>query len=687
MDVFAERTWMYSQRSCAEDDHVIAIKPDSKHERRMISAIRFKHWPESARELTLSTAVVLLALAPHVPHLPFWIPLIVVGCLAWRVTLELHAAVLPNKWLRNFIAIAAMISVFVKFRTLNGLEAGTALLSVMAGMKLLETRDHRDYTILIFIAFFLLFAELLYDQSLWMIPFTGVTTLFCAATLMRLHDGGARLSYSDALKRCVRMGLQAAPLAILLFLFFPRLQGQFWALPSRGGATSGLSDSMSPGDVTHLSLSDDVAFRVEFTGTPPPPFNLYWRAIVLHGFDGRTWRRTREAPSPPSVQPLGSIYEYRLLLEPTNQSWIPVLDVPLDWQLPRSAMSGDMQLVTAEPVSKVTAISVRSTIQYKFGEQLSTWARNTDLQLPERSNPRARELAQKLLSQAGDEKQYINTVLRMFNRENFSYTLEPSPLGLNAVDDFLFNTHNGFCEHYASAFTVLMRSAGIPARVVTGYQGGEFNGMGNYMIVRQADAHAWSEVWLKGEGWVRIDPTAAIAPERVNKGLQSALSDAEPVPGRMLRRFEWLNSMRLGFDAVNTFWKKHIVQFDALKQQSLLANVGIDSTDWRTLGLTLVIIFVIFFLGLLVYLTWRYKPAPIDPAAREYLKLQHKLEALQIVRLPHEGPSDFLKRAATLQPARATQLKDISDAYVALRYSPRPEDDLFENLKKMINEF
>jgi len=653
----------------------------------MIAAIRFKHWPESARELTLSTAVVLLALAPHVPHLPFWIPLIVVGCLAWRITLEVHAGILPSKWLRNLIAIAAMISVLMRFRTLNGLEAGTALLSVMAGMKLLETRDHRDYTILIFIAFFLLFAELLYDQSMWMIPFVGVTTLFSAVTLMRLHDGGARLTYPDALNRCVRMAVQAAPLAILLFLFFPRLQGQFWALPSRGGATTGLSDSMSPGDVTQLSLSEEVAFRVEFNGTPPPLSNLYWRAIVLHGFDGRTWRRTRELSSLPAVQPLGPVFDYRLLLEPTNQSWVPVLDVPLEWQLPRSTMLADMQLVTAEPISKVTAVPVRSTIQYKFGEQLSAWARNTDLQLPERSNPRTRELAQQLLSQAGDEKQFINAVLHMFNRESFSYTLEPSPLGLNAVDDFLFNTHNGFCEHYASAFTVMMRLAGIPARVVTGYQGGEFNGLGNYMIVRQENAHAWSEVWLNGEGWVRIDPTAAIAPERVNQGLQSALSSTEPVPRRILRQFEWLNTMRLGVDAINTFWKKHIVQFDALKQQSLLSHLGVDSTDWRSLGFTLVIIFVLFFLGLLAYLTWRYKPTPLDPAAREYLKLQKKLEMIQINRLPHEGPYDFLERAAALQPARAIQLKDIRDVYVALRYSPKPDPASLGKLQKMVSEF
>ncbi|MES1195588.1 MAG: DUF3488 and transglutaminase-like domain-containing protein, partial [Steroidobacter sp.] len=473
--------------------------------------------------------------------------------------------------------------------------------------------------------------------------------------------------------------------AILLFVFFPRLQGQFWTLPSRGGATSGLSDIMSPGDVSQLSLSDDVAFRVEFDGNPPPESQRYWRAIVLHDFDGRTWSRPYLQPATPVVQAAGAVYDYRLLLEPNNQRWIPVLDAPLQWQLPRSVMFQDLQLRAAEPISQLTAVTARSATSYHLDSQLPHHARRMDTQLPAASNPRSSELARQMRMQAGSDEIYINNVLHLFNRQDFYYTLEPPPLGANAVDDFLFNTRSGFCEHYASAFTVMMRAAGIPARVVTGYQGGEINSLGNYMIVRQADAHAWSEVWLDDRGWVRVDPTAAIAPERVNNGLQSALSATEPVPGRLLRRFHWLNSMRLSWDAINTLWTKHIVEFDTFKQEALLSKLGIDSRDWQSVGLALVVAFVLFFLGMLVYLTWKFKPAQVDPAVKLYMKLQRKLETQQLIRALHEGPNDFLKRAATVHPARAVQLREIRDAYIALRYEPRPNSGMLEKLRELVN--
>ncbi|MES1190311.1 MAG: DUF3488 and transglutaminase-like domain-containing protein [Steroidobacter sp.] len=648
-------------------------------------SLRFNHWPESARELTFTTSAVLLALLPHVPHLPYWIPVIVIASLLWRIVVELRAAALPNKWLRNAIAITALMSVLITFHTLNGLEAGTALLSIMAGMKLLETRDHRDYTILIFIAFFLLFAELLYDQSMWMLPYMAISTLFTTATLMRLHDGGAQLTYRDALKRCTWMAIQAAPLAILLFIFFPRLQGQFWTLPSRSGATSGLSDTMSPGDVSRLSLSDDVAFRVEFKGAAPPEAQRYWRAIVLHDFDGRTWSRTRLQPALPTVIPRSVAYDYRLLLEPSNQRWIPLLDAPLQWRLPHSIMLPDLQLRSAEPIAQLTAVEVQSATAYQLDQQLSSYARRMDTRLPHTTNPRSHELAQQMRQQAGDDATYINNVLRMFRQQHFYYTLEPPPLHANAVDDFLFNTRSGFCEHYASAFTVLMRAAGIPARVVTGYQGGEFNSLGNYLIVRQSDAHAWSEVWLDNKGWVRVDPTAAIAPDRVNMGLDSALSASEPVPGRLLRQFHWINSMRLSWDALNTFWKDHIIEFNAMEQQLLLSKIGIDSNDWRSLGFGLVIIFIAFFVTLLAYLTWKFRSVAIDPVQREYLRLQNRLEKYQIVRQPHEGPYDFLARAAKLHPSGAMILKEIRDIYIALRYQPQPDQERLSRLRELVN--
>ena len=656
--------------------------------------LQCNHWPESARVLGMVAITVLLALLPHLPHLPIWIPCLVIVALLWRLTLELRAVALPPRWLRIVMAITSMLLVVLNFHTLNGLEAGTALLTMMAGMKLLETRDSRDYTILIFIALFLLFAELLYDQSMLMLPYLLVSTLFSTATLLRLHDGGAHMAFSVALKRSTKMLMQALPLAVLLFLFFPRLPGQFWALPARGAASSGLSETMSPGDVSKLSLSDAVAFRVEFNGALPPAAQRYWRTIVLHDFDGRTWRRQRDAfmnrelPLP-TIQVNGEIYDYRVLLEADNQRWIPVLDVPLQWNLPHSAMLPDLQLVTVDPISQLTAVKLRSATHYQFGEQLSPLNRRIDTRLASALNPRSRELAQRLRSETTDDASYIATVLRMFNQQHFVYTLEPPPLGANAVDDFLFTTRRGFCEHYASAFTVLMRAADIPARVVTGYQGGElnaqFNATGSYLIVRESDAHAWSEVWLDGRGWVRVDPTAAIAPQRIENNLQSFMAGNEPVPGRLLRQFKLLNSLRMNWDALNTYWKNRIVQFDSEQQQAVMKWLGFDNADWQTLGLSLVVAFVLFFFAMMIYLTWRFKPKQRDPAMSLYLVLQRKLAKRQIHCAPHEGPMDFLSRAVVIQPMYAMQLKEIRDVYVALRYGPHPDATQLQRLRELVS--
>jgi len=648
--------------------------------------LQVNRWPEAARSLAAVAAVVLLALLPHVPHLPFWIPTLVVGALLWRLWLELTAAALPARWLRNLIAIVALLLVAVSYRTLNGLEAGTALLATMAGMKLIETRGVRDYTILIFISFFLLFAELLYDQSIVMLPYLLICATLITATLLRLHDGGAHIGYRDAVLRSARMLLQALPLAVLLFVFFPRLPGQFWAVPARDSATTGLSEEMNPGDVSDLSLSGSVAFRVEFKAALPPPAQRYWRAIVLHNFDGRTWRRERGGMLlPQTISDTADTYDYRLLVEPNNQRWIPVLDVPVQWSLRRSFMTGDLQLITPDPITQLTAITVRSATRYRFGVQLPLNSRRVDTRLSGTLNPRTRALAQQLRAQAGSDEDYIAAVLHMFNEQQFFYTLEPPRLEANAVDDFLFNTKRGFCEHFASAFTVLMRAAGIPARVVTGYQGGEYNSMGGYLIVRESDAHAWSEIWLEGRGWQRVDPTAAVAPQRIERGIDAALAANEAVPGCMLRQSQLFNRLRLGWDTLNTYWKQRIVQFDADEQRTIMNWLGIDNTDWRSLGLGLVLVFVIFFVALMTYLAWRFKPKQRDPVLTVYAALKRTLARQQLYCESYEGPMDFLSRVATTRPAVAAQLTEIRDLYVELRYGPQPTAQQLSRLRHLIS--
>lgn len=648
-------------------------------------------WPESAKSLGMLAGVVLLALLPHVTHLPFWIPLCVIAATVWRLWIEIHAGALPNKWLRSGLALLAMLAVIANFRTLNGLEAGTALLGMMAGMKLLESRAVRDYSILVFIALFLLFAELLYEQNLILLPYLLLCTTLITSCLLRMHDGGAQLSHSAAMIRSSRMLLQALPLAVLLFLFVPRLPGQFWVLPSRGAATSGLSETMSPGDVSNLSLSSEVAFRVEFEGTPPPASQRYWRAVVLHDFDGRTWRRQRsEMFAPQKVIAGDKTYRYRMLMEPSNQRWVPVLDVPLQSDLRRSFITSDMQLLSFMPVTKLIAVKVVAATDYQLGERLSTSMARIDTLLPGALNPRARAMAEQLRAQLGakrgDDAGYVNAVLRQFRQQAFYYTLEPPLLGAHTVDDFLFNTRRGFCEHFASAFTFLMRAGGVPARVVTGYQGGEINPVNNYLVVRQSDAHAWSEVWLEGRGWVRVDPTAAIAPQRVERGLESAIAESEMLPGRTLRRSPWMYPLRQNWDAVNTFWKSHIVNFDSEDQRSVMNALGIKNADWRTLGMALLIALVGFFLSMMAWLTWRYRPRRSDPAVEAYAELKRKLAKAGIVCAPHEGPVDFLSRAAQAKPELSSQLQQLRDVYIALRYEPGPSSQALSQLRYLVNQ-
>ena len=627
--------------------------------------------PREARRLSWVLLAVAAALLPHVMQVPLWLIALVVAGGAWRLTVELRGWQLPRRWLRTIIAVLAVLLVLLTYRTLNGLEAGTTLLVVMAGVKLLETRTVRDLTVLLFLSYFLLFAGFLYNQSLVQLPYMLFAAWLLTATLLRIHAAEATLRVKDALWMTGRMLLQALPVAALMFVFFPRLPGQFWAVPSRESARTGLSDEMTPGDVSELTMSGAIAFRVRFEGNAPPPRERYWRGPVLHEFDGRTWRRLRGRfyPQQPT-EPAGPRYTYRVTLEPHQQRWLFALDTPTDWPAGRAFKTFDFQLVTAEPVASPTSYTLQSHTLYQVPGRLPTSIQHLDTLLFTHRNPRARTLALDLRRSSGSDVAYIQALLQKFRQEEFYYTLQPPTLASDSVDDFLFNTKRGFCEHFASAFTMMMRAAGIPARVVTGYQGGEFNPIGNYFIVRQSDAHAWSEVWLANQGWVRVDPTAAIAPERIERGLDFAMDESEPVPGRLLRRSELLVQLRNAWDAVNTFWNDRIVEYDADQQRSLLRYFGFDPGDWRTIGLTLVFLVMGFLAALAGYLGWRYGYRRSDPVARLYEQVCRRLAQHSIPRKSYEGPRDYLERVAQARPDLARQVQAFAATYLALQYGP-----------------
>jgi transglutaminase-like putative cysteine protease len=648
----------------------------------MALAARF---PASSQPLLWVVAVLVLTLLPHYSQLPFWVVLLVGVGIVWRLVIESGQRQLPPRLLRIALAIAAMIGILLTYRTLNGLEAGTAFLALLAGMKLLETRGVRDLTVLVFVAYFLLFAGFLYNQQLVLLPYMLLTAWLLTATLMRIHQKSP-MSVREALLLTGKMSLQALPVAVLLFVFFPRLPGQFWALPARSSAITGLDDEMSPGDVSELSISGAVAFRVKFEGELPPPQERYWRGPVLHEFDGRTWRMSEMPLVPQELQVGEKHYRYRITLEPHNRHWVFPLDVVTDWPQRQMRRTHDLQLMSRNAISTLSSFELTSATSYQVMGPLPLSTQRAMLNLPPNRNPRSLELARRMRAQAGDDEAFIRAVLDMFREQEYFYTLEPPRLEADSVDDFLFNTRRGFCEHFASAFTFMARAAGIPARVVTGYQGGDFNPLGGHLIVRQSDAHAWSEVWIDGRGWVRVDPTAAVAPERVERGIDAAMDESEPVPGRVFRRSSVLSRVLLAWDAVNAFWNDQIIEFGASQQRSLLQWLGIDQPDWRNLGVALAITLAGFFAILSAYLAWQFRPRARDPVAEVYQHLCRKLARHQLARQPHEGPDDYLGRVIEAKPALAAQLSEIRTLYISLRYGPSPLSSSLSRLKFLVGQ-
>jgi protein-glutamine gamma-glutamyltransferase len=644
--------------------------------------------PSRLRGLAWVLAALAAAVGPHVPHLPAWVTLLLLAVCAWRWTADLRGRRLAPLPLRVVVVLVSTVAIFGTYRTLNGIEAGTAFLVLMAAAKLLETRTSRDLTVIVFIGWFLLYAALLREQSLSQLPWLLGSTFLTAVALMRVHASSAQAPARHIVRRTLRLLLLAAPLALLLFLLFPRLPGPFWGIDSRSEARTGLDDEMTPGDVSDLSASGEVAFRVRFFGPTPPPEQRYWRGPVLHEFDGRSWRRPSAQAFPqPQVTFRGTGIRYQVTLQPHARRWVLALDLPSQWPAREITQSFDLTLLSARPINNVAAFDLTSHMDFTAGASLAASMRRKDLALPlDGTNARSVALGRELAARhAGNPRAIVGELLTMFRQQPFVYTMQPPRLADNAVDEFLFDTRKGFCEHYASAFTVVMRAAGVPARVVTGYQGGEFNPFGGYLIVRQSDAHAWSEVWIEGRGWSRVDPTAAVAPERIQGSLIDAVAEDEPVPGRLRDASPIWLQVELGWDAVNDFWNQRVVRFDAQSQFDLLERLGVDDPDWRALGLGLAGSLAAFFVALSTYLAWRYRPPPRDWPGRLHDVVVARLRKRGLTPGPAEGPVAFIERAERDCPDLARTLAEIRKLYAALRYGPAPRDDDLRRLKHAVN--
>jgi transglutaminase-like putative cysteine protease len=627
--------------------------------------------PLDVRNVLWLLAAMTFVLAPHVPRLPYWIAILCAIVIAWRAWISWAAWHHPTRALMLVLTFASTIGIWRTYGSLFGREAGVALLIVMSALKLLEMRTQREVTLAIYLGFFMVMTNFLFSQS---IPL-GVYMLVCVwifvATMVGFNRVGRPPPLMERLRPAGALVVQALPLMAAFFLLFPRVQGPLWALPrDTSSARSGLTDTMSPGNISNLIKSDEVAFRVQFQGDMPPYGALYWRGPVLSEFDGVTWRMFEREGTlhslsyPRRERPVS----YTVTIEPHQKTWLFALDVPAD--VPRRVfVLYDLQVRNFAPVNQRFAYDVTSWLDYRYGENLSPMRRELTLQLNDDHNPRAIEWGRALAQETRDPRLIVARAMQRFSRE-FTYTLEPPTLDMrHPYDDFLFNTKRGFCEHFAGAFTLVMRAAGVPARVVTGYQGGEVNPLNKELIVRQADAHAWSEVWMAGEGWVRVDPTAAVSPTRVESGVNAALGPIGVIPTLIAAdQFQVLARIRWAWHMANSQWNQWVIGYTPDRQRQFFQNLGWPSVDWRTLVFWLVVATFAVGGAISIGLLVRDRPPRRDPAVVAWQRYCAKLAGAGVTRAPHEGPLDFLARVRSVKPQIAREAEEITQRYVEARY-------------------
>lgn len=648
---------------------------------------------------------VVLVIAPLSVRMPMWVTAIAMLCVFWRMLIFTGKLNFPGRLSRIAVVIFTLLVSALQMRNFGvGLDSAASLLALGFVFKLIEMRQKRDIYVVISLCFVMLMVGFLYSQGVFMTLYITLVVMIVTGAMIALNRSSLIVDTASTLRLASKIILQAIPLTVVLFMVFPRI-APLWAVPVQSSsASTGVTDEMSPGDISQLGRSGDLAFRVQFENSAPPLHrDLYWRGLVLDNFDGNTWRRSRSSSSYSAASALAdfrwnwkdrvrtgdnSVY-YNVILEPTQQSWVYGLHLA-QTQSRGLFQSRNFEIFNNGVITQRLSYDLRSYADSQTDLILEDSVRSRSLDLPVNGNLQSREFARQLRSSVGSDRDYIFAVLGHFQQNEFFYTLNPALLGADRIDDFLFRTLEGFCEHYASTFAFLMRAVGIPARVVVGYQGAEYNRFEDYMMVYQYNAHAWNEVWLKDEGWLRFDPTAAVSPERIELGVEVALRD-DPAflegslfSAMRLGGFNWLNTMRLRLDAMEYEWNRRVVNYDEEVQVELFERLFGEVTEQKVLlllmGLAGIVIVAVGFTVIKIEAASKH-----DPVTKLYLRVNKELEKVDLGRMLGEGPLSYCDRVTAARPDLAGVMQQLTELYVELSYCSKPATA--EQLKHQLQEF
>ena len=637
----------------------------------------------SQRTIIFLLISIGLITAPHALNVPVPVFVFFTILLVWRLTGVWFPAYLPNQMLVFLLLLSGVSLLVIMHQGVFGRDAGTAVFVVALGLKLLEIKTARDIYLITYLAFIVAASQFLYVQNILMTAYIMLVCVSLLGTLICINSGG--LSNIVSLKVAGKILLQALPLMIIIFIFFPRMEAPRWSfLQNKNQATSGLSATLEPGSISQLGLSDELVFRAKFSSDLPQRKDRYWRGPVFSFTDGKTWMQTKNKSFKQhldKVRFIGKPYQYQLLMEPQTKKWVFALDMPAVFEWPLYE-KGNHQLLTFEQPGKRAEYVVTSYAQYNTG-YITKAELSDNLQLPKRNEGRIDRLVRQLGGFDTPAETFINNVFAHFRNNEFYYTLMPPLMDEKPIETFLFDARAGFCGHYAAAFVYIMRVAEIPARIVSGYQGGVFNETGGFIEVRQANAHAWAEVWIADKGWVRYDPTSAIAPERIEQDVNIAQQIANNVVSFAPIQLDsqglfYLKMARSLWSSVDYNWQRWIINYDRKHQMDFLSGFGIDSLKAMMYWLLGLVATATLLLALYVF---RKQTLILDKAQIYYAKACRKLAKIGLVKEDNEGANDFSRRVNAELPELADSFAYITRLYVQIRYGKETETGNLEKLK------